>query len=198
MVLLGFAAPPSHHQQAANAKVQQRAAATARAEAERAARVAAHTAAAKSPGPHLTFAADRVAATAVAGGADGCGLLTVNCTGTCAVFYEWRRVGEVEDDQAFGTSDGPPGSQCDGGAGAESVPPANFFLVARRGVLLPGETRHFAFGFTASSPGVYTEDWALVTVPPLPSLDLHHRSGNPVLVRPGQAQPGLLVRSAAP
>ncbi|KAI8463918.1 MAG: hypothetical protein J3K34DRAFT_474803 [Monoraphidium minutum] len=108
-------------------------------------------------GPHLSFSAQRLVMTGVAGDQQGAAaVLTVTGTGTAAELQ--RRV-------------------MAGAAG-----PARFYLPCRAGVILPGEEREFVFAFRSAMPGIFTETWTLATAPPLPAMGMHHRAGDPVQV----------------
>ena len=76
--------------------------------------------------------------------------LVVWNSGSSAVFYEWRKVKRPDYIMAK-KSDGIQ----------------RFFCHYPRSVMLPGEEKVFTFSFWSVKPGVFNEEWELITDPPL-------------------------------
>lgn len=136
-------------------------------------------------GPHLTFSSTRLVMTGVEGDSGASAALTVTGTGSAAVYFTWTRHGggstadgSERDDESSQQEPRPAAAAAAGPASS----PARFYQPQRTGVILPGEARSFVFSFRSSAAGVFSEDWALTTTPPLPSLWLRHRAGAPVVV----------------
>ena len=74
-------------------------------------------------------------------------------TGTTALFYSWNKVTvePILDQSLIGGSRGRGQVHCRD----------------RSGVLLPGLTKEFPFSFKSNIPGIFSEEWELVTVPPV-------------------------------
>lgn len=181
--------------QEAKAKAVQLKEAKAAEDAEHAAHVLARALAHQQhdrPGPHLEFGSQRLVMMGVAGDDGATTVLTVTSTGTAATYFNWTRC------DCSNAQDGDPSSsgeeeeedfQDDGRAGSSSELARRsgqqrhlFYLPDHVGVILPGESREFVFTFRSPAAGIFSESWCLATTPPLPSMGLHHRTGQPVEV----------------
>ena len=76
--------------------------------------------------------------------------VVVRNSGTTAVYYEWRKVNRPDYILAK-HSDGVQ----------------RFFCHYPRSHLLPNEEKVFTFSFRSVRPGMYNEEWELLTEPPL-------------------------------
>lgn len=86
--------------------------------------------------------------------------VTVSNVGTTTIYYEWRKV-EREDHILAKKSDGVQ----------------RFFGITIRNKLLPKQSKTFTFSFRSTVPGMFFEEWEIITEPallkPLPVLTLN-------------------------
>ncbi len=80
-------------------------------------------------------------------------VIVVKNRGTTALFYSWNKVdSEPTLDQSL--TGGPRGR-------------GQVYCRDRSGVLLPGLTKEFPFSFKSNIAGMFSEEWEIVTVPPV-------------------------------
>lgn len=163
------------------------------------------------PGAHLVFSSQRLVMAGVAGQEAASTVLTITSTGTAAVYYRWHRLnscdGNGQGSQVDADADASADAEaeeigkvagheanCTEQTASERCPPpprqgpACFYLTDQRGSILPGEAREFVFSFRSAVAGVFTEEWAMATTPPLSSMGMRHKAGDPVKVRRAQQQ----------
>jgi hypothetical protein len=105
-------------------------------------------------GPVIVLSAAHISLTA-GPGATKQGTVSLDNSGSTAVFYEWRAVAPP----VLATNAAMPplsANACLGCFALSDVP---------SGVVLPGEAKVFCFAFRAVAPGIYTQQYELLTVP---------------------------------
>ena len=76
--------------------------------------------------------------------------MEVTNNGSTAIYYEWRKIirGDYVEDK-------------------HSDPVRRFYCHHPRNILLPGQKKKFEFAFRSTTPGVFYEEWEIISEPML-------------------------------